>query len=327
MTDTFNYDLCEAADSDSLLALIATYIEWLHIKNYAGTTTKLRKKSLARFAYWCYERGIIRPVEITKQILQRYQRHLYRYRKANGEPLSFNSQSIHLVAIRSFFKWLSKDNYIPYNPAADLELPKLGKRLPKYVLTAKEVEQILNEPDVTTAIGIRDRSIIETLYSTGIRRTELINLSIFDLNIAAGTLMIRAGKGNKDRMVPIGDRAVLWIEKYLADIRPQMILIPTDTTLFISNMGESMSPDHLTRIVGKYVKASGVNKPGACHIFRHTMATLMLENGADIRFIQHILGHAVLNTTQIYTHVSIKKLKEIHTATHPAKMKSVGKYL
>jgi integrase/recombinase XerD len=196
---------------------------------------------------------------------------------------------------------------------------------PKYVLTAKEVEQILNEPDVTTAIGIRDRSIIETLYSTGIRRTELINLSIFDLNIAAGTLMIRAGKGNKDRMVPIGDRAVLWIEKYLADIRPQMILIPTDITLFISNMGESMSPDHLTRIVGKYVKASGVNKPGACHIFRHTMATLMLENGADIRFIQHILGHAVLNTTQIYTHVSIKKLKEIHTATHPAKMKRAGK--
>jgi integrase/recombinase XerD len=128
------------------------------------------------------------------------------------------------------------------------------------------------------------------------------------------------GKGKKDRFIPLGDRAAAWIAKYIAEARPQLVPEPDDKTVFLSNAGEPFSLDHLSDLVRTYVEASGIGKRGACHLFRHTMATLMLEGGADIRFIQAMLGHADLKTTQIYAHVAIRKLQEIHRATHPAKL-------
>ncbi|MFP4055132.1 MAG: tyrosine-type recombinase/integrase, partial [Phycisphaerae bacterium] len=138
--------------------------------------------------------------------------------------------------------------------------------------------------------------------------------------IDRGTVMIRQGKGHKDRMVPIGARALAWIERYMHEVRPRLMVEPRETTLFLSHLGEPFTPNRLTQLVRDYIDAADIGKRGSCHLFRHTMATLMLENGADVRFIQAMLGHARLDTTQIYTQVSIRKLKEIHTATHPAKM-------
>lgn len=132
--------------------------------------------------------------------------------------------------------------------------------------------------------------------------------------------MIRQGKGKKDRMIPIGDRALLWIDRYAGEARPALAPSPDGGTLFLTEMHEPIGPDRLTVLVGQYIDAAQIGKNGSCHLFRHTMATLMLENGADIRFVQEMLGHAQLGTTQIYTQVSIRKLKEIHTATHPAKL-------
>ena len=154
-----------------------------------------------------------------------------------------------------------------------------------------------------------------------IRRLELIGLKLYDMDVERGTVMIRQGKGKKDRMIPIGDRAMMWVDKYLTEVRPRLVMEPDDGTLFLANHGEVFTPCRLTQMVGRYVRKADVNKSGACHLFRHTMATLMLENGADIRFIQQMLGHSRLETTEIYTKVSIRKLKEIHTATHPAKLK------
>ena len=131
--------------------------------------------------------------------------------------------------------------------------------------------------------------------------------------------MIRQGKGKKDRMVPIGARALKWIERYASEVRPRLIINPNDSTLFLTHLGEAFTTNRLTQMVREYVDSADIGKRGSCHLFRHTMATLMLENGADIRFIQAMLGHAKLETTQIYTQVSIRKLKEIHEATHPAK--------
>jgi len=131
-------------------------------------------------------------------------------------------------------------------------------------------------------------------------------------------LMVRQGKGKKDRMLPIGERALAWIERYVGDVRPELVMPPDPGTLFLTNQGEAFSPAHLTRLVRMYVAAAETNKQGACHLFRHTMATLMLENGADIRYIQEMLGHAELTTTQIYTRVSIKQLQAVHALTHPA---------
>ena len=296
--------------------MLAEYLQWMLITNYSERTVGNRKITLGYFISWCEERGITRPTEVTRPILERYQRWIYHYRKKNGQPLSFRSQYERLSPVRAFFKWLAKSNYILYNPASELELPRLGKRLPKHVLTTSEAEAVINQADVLDPLGIRDRAILETLYSTGMRRMELIGLKVYDLDVERGTVMVH-GKGKKDRMIPIGERAVLWIEKYLADVRPSLVVEPDDGTLFLTNYGEPLSPNRLSDTVGQYVDKAAIGKQGACHLFRHTMATLMLENGADIRFIQQMLGHAELTTTQIYTQVSIRKLKEIHTGTHP----------
>jgi integrase/recombinase XerD len=208
---------------------------------------------------------------------------------------------------------------VTYNVAADLELPRLEHRLPKHVLTQSEAETVINQPNVTEPLGVRDRSILEVLYSTGMRRVELTGLQLYDVDADRGTVMIRQGKGKKDRMVPIGQRALSWIGKYTCDARPTLLVNPSETTLFLTADGVPLAKSYLSQLVSGYVTAANLGKTGSCHLFRHTMATLMLEGGADIRFIQAMLGHANISTTQIYTQVSIRQLKQIHEATHPAK--------
>jgi integrase/recombinase XerD len=182
----------------------------------------------------------------------------------------------------------------------------------------------MRQPSLEEPRGIRDRAILEVLYSTGMRRRELIGLQLFDFDRECGTVMIRQGKGKKDRMIPIGERALGWIDRYQNEVRPELVVgrdPATLATLFLTHTGEPFTPNRLTQLVRGYVQAADLGKSGSCHLFRHTMATLMLENGADIRYIQAMLGHAELSTTQIYTQVSIRKLKEIHTATHPGKVR------
>ena len=147
---------------------------------------------------------------------------------------------------------------------------------------------------------------------------ELVALKLYDLDLTGGTVLIRQGKGRKDRVVPIGDRAVAWVQKYLREARPALAAEPDDCTLFLTNAGEEITRDHLSDLVRFYVDKAEIGKTGSSHLLRHTMATLMLEGGADIRFIQQMLGHASLSTTEMYTHVSIRMLKQIHSATHPA---------
>jgi len=262
---------------------------------------------------------VVRPNEVTKPILERYQRYLYHFRQPNGNPLSFRTQHGNLSPLRAWFKWLARNNHILYKPASDLELPRLGHRLPKHVLTAGEAEQIIAIPDVNTKLGLRDRAILETLYSTGIRRMEVCNLRLYDVDYDRGTIMVRQGKGQKDRMVPIGERATAWIERYVNEVRPALETAATeDNTLFLTEHGKPFTPDQMTARVRDYVEASEVGKVGACHLWRHTAATLLHDAGADIRFIQVFLGHARLHTTEMYTQVSIRQLKAIHSACHPS---------
>ena len=306
-------------DPDSLYHYLQRYLAWLAERNYSPRTTESREVYLRYFIAWCDERGVIRPQDVTKPILERYQRYLFLHRKQDGQPLSIRSQHTRIVPVRAWFKWLARQNHILYNPASDLELPKLEHRLPRHVLSQREVETVLAVPDLATVTGLRDRAMLETLYSTGIRRLELIHLKLADLDFERGTLIVRQGKGRKDRMIPIGERALAWIAKYRDDVRPELATGSDDGTLFLSHLGEAFGPNRLTQLVRDYVDAAQLNKRGSCHLFRHTMATLMLENGADLRYIQAMLGHAKLDTTQIYTQVSIRALKAIHTATHPGK--------
>ncbi len=221
-----------------------------------------------------------------------------------------------IIPIRGLFKWLARNNHLLYNPASDLELPRAEKRLPKAILSESEVESILNQPDTSTNIGLRDRAILETFYSTGMRRRELTTLKSAALAYALGTVYINQGKGNKDRMIPIGERALKWINAYQYQARPELTLGKDDGTLFVTKMGDAFHANAMSKLVKDYVVKADIGKKGSCHLFRHTCATLMLEGGAE----QALLGHAKLETTGIYTQVSIKQLKDVHTLAQPAKI-------
>ena len=300
--------------------MMRDYLQSLAIQNYSEQTIGNREFLLRQFIQWCQERGIADPVEVTRPVLERYQRYLFLYRQKNGEPMSFRSQHSRLVPLRMWFRWMTRRNHLLHNPASELELPRLGQPLPRNILSASEVERILQLCDVADSIGLRDRAVIEVLYSTGIRRGEIVALKLYDLSLDRGVLLVRQGKGKKDRYVPIGERAIAWLEKYIREARPQLAIEPDDMTVFLTAQGEPFSRDHMTSNVKARIDAAKLGKTGACHLFRHTMATLMHENGADIRFIQEILGHVKLETTQIYTHVSIRTLQQVHASTHPAAM-------
>ncbi|MGN6652106.1 tyrosine-type recombinase/integrase [Trinickia sp.] len=178
----------------------------------------------------------------------------------------------------------------------------------------------MNLPDTTTALGVRDRAMLETLYSTGIRRMEIIGLQQRDVDYDRGTLMIRQDKGKKDRITPIGDRALAWVARYRDEVRPELAIAGDDGTLFLTVTGQAFSDNRMTQMVRNCVRAAGPGSIGSCHLFRHAIATQMLENGTDVRFIQAMLGHADIKTTRVYTRVSIRALKDIHSATHPARL-------
>jgi integrase/recombinase XerD len=180
------------------------------------------------------------------------------------------------------------------------------------------VERVLNETDVATPLGLRNRAILETFYSTAIRCGELVELEVYDLEPERRSLIVRRGKGRKDRVLPIGRRALLWLEKYLSDVRPRLVERTNATKLFVSCHGRPLGRTNMSLLIRGYLDRAGITKRGSCHLLRHTTATLMLENGADLRSLQELLGHARITTTEIYTHVSIKRLREVHDRTHPA---------
>ena len=303
---------------DALETATGHYLDWLTTHNFSPDTVQARRDYLRYFHDWCRERGLESPTEITRPILERYQRWLFHYRKANGQPLGFRTQTTRLTALKGFFQWLTRHNYLLHNPASELVLPRIEQRLPKFVLTAREVEQVLQQPDTGNPEGLRDRAILETFYATAMRRMELANLKIYDPDNERGTVMIRQGKGKKDRTIPIGERALAWIGKYTGEARTELVTGADDGTLFLNDMGEPYERPQLTALVRRYLIASEIGKVGGCHLFRHTVATLMLENGADIKVIQQLLGHVKITTTELYTHVAINFLKQVYAATHPA---------
>ncbi len=197
----------DVTDPRGMARLSSAHLEWMRVQNYSEQTVTGREKHLHRFTLWCEERSITRPSDVTKPILERYARWLYHHRKEDGRPLSFGSQYGQLMGVRMFFRWLARHNHILSNPASELELPRREKRLPKHVLTISEAEAVINQPNINESLGLRDRAILETFYSTGMRRMELVNLKIFDVDFDRGTVLIH-GKGKKDRMIPIGDRAL-----------------------------------------------------------------------------------------------------------------------
>ncbi|MBD2782726.1 site-specific tyrosine recombinase XerC [Xenorhabdus szentirmaii] len=298
------------------------------LDNWLDTLTaqgKSRQTSLSYRAYlspfvdWCEQRAVCAAPQVSLPLLEGWQRYLRAYRKADGQPYSHNGQRARLNMLRVWFRWLLQRHQILYNPADLLVLPKKEKRLPAQILNVAETGQVLDSQDCGTLRGFRNRVMLEVLWSSGLRRMELANLRTGDIDSGRGVLYVRQGKGQKDRVVPIGTQALGWLKRYLANVRPRLAARHDSGYLFISDRGRGLSRDYLSQLVGHIIREQAhLDKPGACHLFRHSMATQMLDNGADTRHIQAILGHERLETTQIYTRVAIGHLKQVHQQTHPA---------
>lgn len=315
--------LDDALAHNRLMRYMDEHFEWMLVTGYSADTIRARRVALRKFIAWADERGLADPREITKPMLERYQRWLFYYRKPDGKdagaPLTIAMQYQYLAPLKTWFRWMSREHHILANPAADLDLPRQPKRLPRSVPSVQEVEAILAEAEPDHPQGLRDRALLETLYATGLRRMELAGTAVYDVDLTRGVLWVRHGKGGRERVVPLGERAMAWLDKYLTEARPELLAGDT-AALFVNDYGEPAHADFISGKVKRYMEFAGVEKVGSAHLLRHACATHMLEGGADIRFIQEMLGHANIETTEIYTHVAIDKLIAVHASTHPSRL-------
>ncbi|MDR0781752.1 MAG: site-specific tyrosine recombinase XerC [Pseudomonadales bacterium] len=304
-------------DLRGLFAAMRRYMEHRAILGATEQGLYNMEYKLRQFIAWADERGVTHPSQVSRAVIERYQRWLLHYRKKDGQPLSVSSRRTRIVPLRGFFRWLTRQGEIPANPASDIDLPRMIRRLPRHVLSAGEAERVLAQADLGSVAGVRDRAMMEVLYATGLRRMELVQLQVGDIDAERAVASVRMGKGQKDRFVPLGERALHWIEQYLDEVRPQLAWNAEEHTLFLTREGTPLDLHWLSELMGRYVDSAELGKHGSCHLWRHTMATLMLEGGADIRFVQAMLGHAEIGSTQIYTQVAIRQLARVHALTHP----------
>ncbi|MGI6097873.1 MAG: site-specific tyrosine recombinase XerD [Dethiobacteria bacterium] len=229
--------------------------------------------------------------------------------------LAPSTVSRNLASLRSFYQYLVQERILAENPAAEMESPKLGKKLPR-VLTAKEIELLLLQPDTTNIVGVRDKAMLEVLYASGIRVSELVSLNVQDLNTQVGILRCR-GKGGKERIVPIGSMAVRSVQHYLDHCRSKIVKNKEEKALFVNQHGRRLTRQGFWKILKKYVQKAKIKGEITPHTIRHSFATHLLENGADLRSVQEMLGHADISTTQIYTQITRRKIKEVYDQAHP----------
>ena len=301
----------------SLLGVIGIWSQDLQVRQYANGSRVFYEMVLGLFAAWLAERDITQADQVTRAMVEAYQRHLSRQLGPTGKLLAVNTQYSRLKAIMTFFRWAVRKHHVPANPAADIDLPKLPQPLPDTLSTA-EVEMLLAQPDLASPAGVRDRAIIEVLWSTGLRRAEVLSLTLHDIDEQRGIVRVVRGKGGKDRVVPIGPRALAWLARYLHEVRAVCCRDTSDLSVWLRpENGAPLTVHALTPRIKKYLKAAGLVRKGACHLLRHAMASQLLENGCDVRLIQSILGHSKLDTTALYTHVSIRQLQAAHAAFHP----------
>jgi integrase/recombinase XerD len=300
-------ELCERARE---------FLHWLGVKNYRPKSIARSQTCLNYFILWGQARGLSQVCQLSSDSLSQYERYLLHATDPKGTGFSARRRWTYLAALTKFGWWLMYSQILPDNPAAKLVYPKVSKGLPKHLYSHEEIEEIISQADVTSVLGLRDRAMLETLYSTGIRRAELSDLTMADLDLANGLVHIRCGKGGKSRLIPIGDRASQWLSSYLTQVRPRLCGRKRPTNVFVGKRATNLGAESVGKIVHGYVRRAG--KTGACHVFRHAMATQMLEHGANLRYIQQMLGHENITTTQVYTHTSIAALQQVYNQTHPA---------
>ena len=311
------------------------FSEWLEAINYSPKTRVNYTRDVKVFLAWLSENTALNSiVEVTPAHLQQYQIALYNFARyeedepatkektaavAAHEPkrLSVGTQAARLAAVRKFFSWLLSEQQIAYNPASTLQLPKQPQRLPRGVLTKAEARRLIEATPTVKPRDVRDRAILETLYATGIRRAELITLTLYDADLQTATLRIE-GKGRRERVVPLTQSAIAALKLYLEEARAVFAREAGQVRLFVSTRsGGPLDDADIMRIVAKAVSRAGIKKHVTPHTLRHTCATHLLKGRADIRQIQKLLGHRRLSSTEVYTRVELSDLHEVLARCHP----------
>jgi integrase/recombinase XerD len=330
------------AQKQRMILLAERFDEWLAAINYSPKTRVNYLRDVKGFITWLADNSSIASiVEVTPAELQQYQMAIYNYERslvpASAGPeahvsvsvekkrLAVGTQACRLAAVRKFFSWLAAEQQIAYNPASALQPPKQPQRLPANVLTRNEAKRLIESTPTDRPRDIRDRAILEVLYSTGIRRAELIGLTIYDLDFDNATLRIERGKGGSTRIVPLTETARSALKLYLEEARGAFARETTQTRLFVSSRsGGPLDDADIVRIVEKAARRAKIKKHITPHTLRHTCATHLLKGKADIRQIQKLLGHRRLSSTEVYTHVEISDLREVISRCHPREKKRDG---
>ena len=244
-----------------LHAYVRAYLEWAEVARLAATSVATRERALGRFIVWADDRGLNHPQELTRPVLEAYQRHLYLARKTDGKPLSLRTQQAMIVALKGWFKWLSRERHILANPASELEMPRQVRSLPKVILSQEQIEALLRQPDIDGITGVRDRALLEVLYASGLRRSEAVRLQLPEVDLNSGILTVRQGKGRRDRRVPLGERAGAWLNRYLIEVRPRLMVNLTEWTVFLTDYGEPYEKNRMSDLVKRYLKLAGITAP------------------------------------------------------------------
>ncbi len=278
-------------------------------KGLSANTLESYQRDLVMYVSYLREAGV-------KEIQDSSRTHIIGYLMSlQQKGRATATLSRNMASIRAFYQFLVRDKWMNNDPSIHLETPKIEKRLPK-VLSVDEVERLLEGPDMTNPAGIRDKAMLELLYATGIRVSELVNLQISDVNLEMGFLKCM-GKGSKERIIPLGRIAIEVVQKYIQAGRPRLMKASSEHALFLNHLGKKITRQGFWKIIKKYAQKAGVRIEITPHTLRHSFATHLLENGADLRSVQEMLGHADISTTQIYTHITRSRIKDVYAKTHP----------
>ncbi len=291
-------------------SLVKEFINYLAVeRGLADNTLDSYNRDLKQFMVFLENEKVENVQKATRNVIMSYLLFLQKRGRATA------TVSRHLAALKSFYHFLLREKYIEKDPTANLESPKLEKKLPR-ILTVNEVENLLSQPRGNEPAGLRDKAMLELLYATGIRVSELISLDINHINLDMGYIRC-FGKGSKERIVPVGSLARKCVHEYLQKGRPKLIKNRSEKALFVNQHGRRLTRQGFWKIIKKYATRAGIAKDITPHTLRHSFATHLLENGADLRSVQEMLGHADITTTQIYTHLTKGRLREVYAKSHP----------
>jgi len=297
--------------------LLTKFLGWLQIRNYSPRTVSDYGYNLGSFFRFLEQKAIADVQGITTATLTDFQRWFYYQPTKRGQARGVVNQNLVLATVKSFFRFLKNEGFIHGNPAEAVEYAREPRSLPRNVLTPKEANRIIDSIDTTTALGYRDRTILEVFYATGVRNQELRNLTVADANLEEELLRVNGGKGGHDRVVPLSRVACKFLETYIKGIRPQLVGGKATDKLFVSMRGNPIDGHTVGDVVKKYARLASVKKHVTPHVWRHTCATHLVKNEANLRHVQDILGHRSLHTTERYLSLTITDLKEAHRKFHP----------